>query len=250
LLFFAIVLLDRSSMTISIKTTARIGGLLYLIIIIAGIFAEIFVRSRIIVPGNATATANNIIASEGLWRIGFAGSLVMLVCDVIVSIILYVLLKPTGKRVALLSTSFRLISISTLAINLVNHFGALFPLSNPQFLDAFSPNQLHVLTSLSIKAFSEGYNVSLVFFSVHCLLAGYLIFKSEYLPKFLGILLIVCSLCYSANSFAWFLLPRFATIIFPGIMLPCLVAELSLCLWLIIVGVNFSMWNKQAMLER
>jgi hypothetical protein len=218
----------------SIKNMARIGGLLYLIIIVAGIFAQVFVRDKLIVPGDATVTANNIIASELKFRMSFAGSLVMLMCDVAITMIFYVLLKPVSRNLALLAAFFRLVSISVLAINLLNHFAALLPLSDAKYLSAFEPNQLHALASLSLRAFDQGYNISLAFFGVHCLFLGYLLFRSIYFSRILGVLLTITGICYIINSFSWFLVPAFASVIFPGILLPCLVGELSLSLWLLL----------------
>jgi len=173
---------------------ARICGVLYLIIIITGIFAETFVRSKLTVSGNAIATADNILISEKLWRLGFSASIIMLVCDVGVTYLLYILLKPVNKNIALLSTLFRLVSISVLAVSLLNHFAALFPLENAEYLKVFTHDQLSALSYLSLKAFSHGYNISLVFFGCHCIFLGYLIFKSGFISKILGILLIICSI--------------------------------------------------------
>ena len=240
-------------MNSSIKTAetspqiyARIGGVLYLIIIVVGLFAEIFVRSKLIVSGDTTSTANNIMASEQLWRIGFAGSLIMLVCAIPLALIIYVLLSPVSRNIALLAVFFNLVSIAVEALNNLNSFAALFPLGSSDYLKAFEPQQLHVLAYHSLRMHTSGYNISLIFFGMNCFFWGYLIFKSGYFPKILGVLLIICSVCYVTNSFAWFLAPKFAATLIPGILVPCLVAELSFCLWLIVKGVNVPKWNKLA----
>ena len=240
-------------MNSSIKTAetspqiyARIGGVLYLIIIVAGLFGELFVRSNLIVSDDATATANNIMASEQLWRIGFAGSLIMLVCAIPLALIIYVLLSPVSRNIALLAVFFNLVSIAVEALNNLNSFAALFPLGSSDYLKAFEPQQLHVLAYHSLRMHTSGYNISLIFFGMNCFFWGYLIFKSGYFPKILGVLLIICSVCYVTNSFAWFLAPKFAATLIPGILVPCLVAELSFCLWLLVKGVNVPKWNKQA----
>jgi hypothetical protein len=225
-------------MTNSIAKTARTGGILYLIIIVAGIFAEIFVRSKLIVPGDATATANNILASELRFRIGFAGALIMLLCDVAVTLVFYALLRPISKDLALLAAFFRLISIAIMGINLLNHFAALFPLGSADYLKVFEPHQLHALAYLSLRSYDYGYNISLVFFGFHCLLLGYLLFRSSYFSRILGVLLTIAGLCYITNSFSWFLAPTFAVKIYPAILLPCFVGELSLSLWLLFKRIN------------
>lgn len=218
--------------------TARIAGILYLIIIITGIFTEMFVRSQLIVAGDATATANNIIASGLRFRIGFASALVMLVCDVAVTVLLYILLKQTNKDLSLLGAAFRLVSIAVMGLNLLNHFAALFPLGNAGYLKAFEPEQLHALAYLSLRAYDYGYNISLSFFGIHCLLLGYLLSRSVYFPGVLGGLIIIAGTCYLVNSFSWFLAPAFAEKIYPGILVPCFLGELSLSLWLIVKGIK------------
>ncbi len=225
---------------------ARAAGFLYLIIIVVGLFAEIFVRSKLIVSEDATSTANNIMASEQLWRIGFAGSLIMLVCAIPLALIMYVLLRPVSRNIALLAVFFNLVSIAVEALNNLNSFAALFPLGSSDYLKAFEPQQLHVLAYHSLRMHTSGYNISLIFFGMNCFFWGYLIFKSGYFPKILGVLLIICALCYVTNSFAWFLAPKFAAVLIPGILVPCFIAEASLCLWLIVKGVNVPKWEEKA----
>ena len=234
-----------SAIETSPQTYARIGGLLYLIIIVAGGFAELFVRSNLIVPGNATATAQNIMASERLWRIGFAATLVMLVCAVAVLLILYVLLRPVSRNTALLAVFFNLVSISIEGINDLLHLAAVVILSGADYLKAFAPGQLHALALLSLKLFDNGYGISLVFFGFFCICAGYLIFKSTFLPRVLGVLMAIAGLCYLTNSFVLFLAPRLAHQFF-YILMPAGLAELSLTLWLLVKGVNVQRWNEQA----
>ena len=229
------------------KIYARIGGVLYLIIIIVGLFVEMHIRAKFIVSGNATSTAINIIASEQLWRIGFAGSLIMLMCAIPLALIMYVLLCPVNRNIALLAVFFNLVSIAVEAFNNLNMFAALFPLGSSDYLKAFEPRQLHVLAYHALRMHTLSYNISLLFFGMNCFFWGYLIFKSDYFPKIVGVLLIICSVCYVANSFAWFLAPKFAAMLIPGILIPCFIAEVSVCLWLIVKGVNVPNWNKQAM---
>ena len=236
---------DRTVET-SPQLYARVGGLLYLIIIVAGIFAEVFVRSRLVVSGDAAATANNILASESLFRFGFFSELIMLACDVAVALIFYVLLKPVNKNLALLAAFFRLVMTAISGINSLNHYSALLILGGADYLTVFETDQLHALALLSLKSHTFGYHISLVFFGFHCLVLGYLIFRSGYLPKVLGILLIIASLGYLTNSFTAILSPEYAKMLFPGILIPAFIAEVSLCLWLIVMGVNVPKWDKQA----
>src|ERR1700730_3407020 len=173
---------------------ARIGGVLYLIIIGAGLFAEMFVRGKLIVSGDATATANNILAHETLWRISIAGDLVMHICDIPLMLIFYLLLRPVNRNLALLALLFNLIQTAVLVANKLSLLGGLFLLGSADYLKAFEPNQLHALTYLSFKSHGYGFGVGLIFFGFTCLILGHLIFRSGYLPKVLGVLMQIAGL--------------------------------------------------------
>ncbi|MFT3933902.1 MAG: DUF4386 domain-containing protein [Chitinophagaceae bacterium] len=216
------------------KNIVRLAGIFYLIEIVAGIFTEAFVRGKIVVAGNAAATANNILTSTNLWRIGFASDLTMLLCDVFVTLILYALLKHLNKNIALIAAAFSLITDAIQALSALFHFTPLFILGD-NHLTSFAPNQQQDLTMLFLHLRDYGNMIGLVFFSFHCVLLGYLIYKSP-LPKILGVFFVAAGLCYFINSFSWFLYPSFAANLFPFILLPCLVAELSLSLWFMFKG--------------
>jgi hypothetical protein len=225
---------------------ARIGGVLYLIIIVGGLFGEAFIRDRLIVSGDTTATAEKIISSELLWRVSFANELFMLTCTVALTLIFYVLLRPVNRDLALLAVFFNLVSIALEAANELNLMATLFPLVNADYLRVFSPEQLHALAYLPIKAYGYGFGASLIFFGCECLVLGYLIFRSGYLPKALGVLMQIAGLSYLTNSFALILSPSLADRLFPAVLLPALVGEASLCLWLLAKGVNVSKWQARA----
>ncbi|HUM47770.1 MAG TPA: DUF4386 domain-containing protein [Chitinophagales bacterium] len=224
---------------------ARIAGILYLVIILAGIFGEALVRGKLIVSGDASATANNILTSQLLWRIGISADLLMHVCDIPVMLILYVLLKPVNKNLALLNLLFNLVQTAVLAANKLNLLMSLFLLGNADYLKAVDSQQLHSLSYLFIKLHDYGFGVGLIFFGFVCMIEGYLIFKSGYFPKPIGIMMQIAGVCYLVNSFSLILAPLFATMLFPVILIPSFVAELSLCLWLIIKGVNLTKWEQR-----
>ena len=219
---------------------ARIAGILYLLIIVAGIFGELMVRSKLIVYGDANATANNIMNSELLWRMGISADLVMQICDLPVMIILYYLLKPVSKKLALLNLSFNLIQTAVLVANKLNLLAALFFLGDAEYLKSFNPEQLHTLSYLSIKLHDFGFGIGLIFFGFVCLIEGYLLFKSNYFPKTIGVLMSIAGICYLANSFALIIAPQLSSI---ALLMPCLIAELSFSLWLIFKGVNLPIWK-------
>jgi len=223
----------------------RLGGALYLIIIFAGLFSELLVRAKLIVFGSASATANNIMASQLLWRLGIASDLIMHVCDIPLMLILYLLLRAINKKLALLAMLFTLIQTYVLVTTKLNLFMPLFLSGNADYMKAFEPNQINALIYLSIKYDLNGLNIGLIFFGFSCLLIGYLIYKSTYFPKVLGIMMQIAGFCYLSNSFVQLLSPAFADIISPAILIPSFFGELSFCLWLLVKGVNGSKWEEK-----
>ena len=223
------------------RKTARVAGFLYLTIIIAGIFAEFFVRSSLIVPGDATATATNILASESLFRLGIASDLIMIMCDIALALLFYVLLKPVSNSLSLLAAFFRLAQAAILGLNLLNLFFVLQLLHGANYLTVFSADQLHALVLLFLNGHSIGYSIGLVLFGLSLFVLGYLVFKSGYFPRILGVLLIVAASGYVIDSFAGFLLPtyeQYETIFALVVFLPAFIGELSMCLWLLFKGVQ------------
>jgi len=223
---------------------ARIGGILYLIIIIIGFYTMFFVREKLIVSGDITATANNIIASQSLWRLGIAADLIMHLCDIPLMLAIYILLRPVNKYFALLAVLFNLIQTAILVANKLNLFAALFLLGSANYLKAIEPHQLYIQMYLFLKLHDYGFGVGLIFFGFVCLVQGYLIFRSGYFPKILGILMAIAGLSYLANSFTLIIAPTYAATILPVLVL-ALIGELSFCLWLIVKGVNVPKWNEK-----
>lgn len=228
---------------ISPRTWARIGGLLYLAVIAIGLFGEAYVRNRLVVSGDPDATAQNLLSSEGLWRVGVAAELVLLTCATALALVEYVLLRPVDRRLALLALLLGMLSIAVEAMSALNLSTTLVPLGSAGYLKAFPPELLHAMAYLSIRAFENGFGVSLLFFGFECLVTGYLILRSGYLPGLIGVLLQIAGVCYLANSFALILSPQLAAWLFPAVLLPPLVAEGSFCLWLLIKGVDLPQWH-------
>ncbi|MBI1807157.1 MAG: DUF4386 domain-containing protein [Ignavibacteria bacterium] len=159
-------------------------------------------------------------------------------------LIFYVLLRPVNKNLALLAVLFNLVQTAVLVANKLNLLQALFLLGNADYLKALEPHQLHALAYLPLKLHDYGFGIGLIFFGFTCLVEGHLIFRSGYLPKTIGVLMQIAGLCYLTNSFALLLAPTFADMIFPAILVPAFIGELSLCLWLLVKGVNVSKWEK------
>ena len=234
--------MQARSVEASPQLYARIGGLLYLAIIVIGLFGEAFVRDRLVVSGNPAATAANVLAHESLWRLHIAAELVLLLAATALLMILFVLLRPVSKELALLAVLFNLVSIGVEAASAMYLIEALFPLGKAEYLAAFTPQQLYAMATLSLRSHAYGFGVSLIFFGCFCVVVGYLIFKSGYLPRFVGVLMQVAGVCYLINSFALIVSPALANRLFPAILLPSFVGEASLCLWLLIRGVNVERW--------
>lgn len=225
------------------KVYARIGGLLYLVIIITGFCSEFFFRGKLIVAGDPAATATNIMASPGLWRIGIALEYVCIICTIILAMIYYYLLRPVHRELNLLAAFFRMVSIPVQAVSLLYLIDALFPLTRKELFTVFTADQLYRMTSLSIRAHSTGYNVSLLILGFCFLIHGYLIFKSGFLPKVLGILIQIAGVGYLTHCFTFILEPALTKWTFPTMMLPVLAGETSLCLWLLVKGIDVDKWK-------
>jgi hypothetical protein len=229
------------------RREARIGGVLYLLIIIIGALEEAVVRGRIVVPGNAVATAANLRELEWLWRLGFTGEVVLLVSAVFLALILYRLLRPVHRDLALLAVLFNLMTIAIEAVAAVSLTSALTPLHGAA--SGFTTEQLARLADLGYRGHTAGFSIALVFFGIECIILGYLIRRSRYMPSWVGTLMQVGGICYVINSFAWLLSPALSTILFPAILLPSLIGELSLSIWLLTKGVRGGQWPEHAALE-
>jgi Domain of unknown function (DUF4386) len=224
---------------------ARIAGLLYLIIIVGGIFAEMIVRGRLVVHGDAAATAHNILAHEMLYRLGFAAEIFYCSCNVPLTLIFYDLFKVVNRNVALLVVFFSLVGTAIESVSLLGHFAPLILLGGGHQLSALTAEQLQAWAYVSLQLFEYGFAIALVFFGFFCLSFGYLIFRSTFFPRIIGVLLAIEGVCYLTNSFANFLAPGIAPYVFPYLLVSG-VAEVSLCLWLLVRGVNVERWKMQA----
>src|SRR5262245_26404387 len=173
---------------ISPRAYARIGGALYLLIILIGFVGEIVIRGKLVVPGDATATAARVAYMETWWRAGIAAELVLLVAAVGMTWVLYVLLEPVSRPLALLAVLTNAVGMAVEATVSLNLVAALFPLGDADYLHAFQPPQLHALAAMSIRAHANGFGIALIFCGFACMVNGYLIRRSGYLPKAVGVL--------------------------------------------------------------
>lgn len=216
---------------------ARIAGLLYLVIIVCGITSEVILRGGLIVPGDAAATAQNILAGEGLFRLAFLGDSIVFLSDVALAVLLYELFRPAGKTLALVAAAFRLTQSAILGLNLLNHAAVLLVLKDGGALAGIGPEATQSLALLFVTLHKHGYDLALLFFGVHCLVLAALIVRSRLVPAPIGWLVGAAGLVYLAGTYTLFLFPAHAETIAPAYVV-ALVAEVSLCLWLLVRGVR------------
>jgi hypothetical protein len=222
------------------------AGAFWLAIIVTAAFAEFFVRGNIVVGGDPAATAANILARERLYRLGAAAVIIYLVCDIAVALLCYELLKPVSRSLSLLASVLRLAMVAILGANLLNLFAPLVLLKGAPWLTAFKPDQLQALALAFLKLYEQVFFIALLFFGLHCLLVGYLVHRSMFLPRILGTLIAATGFCYLAHSFATVLSPALAARLFKYLMPVGFPGELSLSVWLLVVGVDVRQWSDRA----
>lgn len=230
----------------SVQRYARAAGALYLVIIVIGLLGEGWIRGSLVVAGDATATAQRILASEFLWRIGVASEMVLLVCAVALTFIWYLLLRPVSRSLALLMVFFAMISLAVEAVSALHLQAVLVPLSSSGYLKVLDPQQLHAMAYMSVVSHAHAFGLALIFFGAECLIVGHLICASGYFPRAIGRMMQLAGVCYLVNSFAMVLSPPLANLLFPAILLPALLGESSFCLWLLIKGVDIVGWARMA----
>jgi hypothetical protein len=224
---------------VSLRAAALIAGLGYLVIFITGIFANFFVIENMIVPGNAAATVKNIVDNESLYRIGILSFIIMVIFDVVLAWALYILLKPVNKSLSLLSAWLRLVNATIFGIALYNLLNVLLLINGADYLAVIGADRLHAQAMLYLDAFNYIWLLGLVFFAFHLFVLGYLAFKSGYIPRIIGALLIIAGLGYLVDSLAHFLLSNYANyeaIFSIVVVVPGVVGELSFTIWLLIKG--------------
>ena len=210
----------------------RAAGFCYLITIVCGVFAELAVRSKLIVSDDAAATAANILAHETLYRAALAADIVMLAAYIAVTLLLYGLFKPVSPDASLFAAWFSLIGIAVLAVNSLNHVAPLLLLQRAAYLDAFTAPQLQSLALFALKLHGRGYAISGAFFGVYCITIGWLAFKSGFLPRFIGVLMFAGGAGYAISTFVGLLSPATAARL-PDFTIAGGIAELALTLSLL-----------------
>lgn len=208
--------------------------------ILAGIFGELYVPSKMIEFSDAAATAKNIASGEELFHLGFASYLIEALCDVTLTLLFYVLLKPVHRQMALMAVFFGLISTATYAIAEFFYAAAPFVLGDDGLLKAFSVGQRDALALLALKLYGYGGEVFMVFYGTAAVVRGYLIVRCTFLPSVFGVLMVIAGVGFIVKNFAMLLMPSYASDL---LLLPMFVSAVALGLWLLIKGVNVPRWH-------
>ena len=221
---------------------ARMAGVFYLLTTLTRMFVEISVRNRLVVSDDAAATATNILAHEPLWRWGFAADIIAFVSYVALTALFYELFKPVNRSVSLVAAFFSLVACAVQAVSSLFHLAPLVLLGGAPYLRVFNEEQLQALALMFLRLRAQCYhNIGLVFFGLYCLLIGYLIFRSTFLPRIIGVLMMLAGL-----SYLMFLSPPLARYLQPYVLFFPGVGQISLTLWLLVMGVNEQRWKEQA----
>ena len=216
------------------QKTARVAAFVFLIIFFLGMSTELFIRPGMIVPGDAAATVRNIAASESLFRLSLVSDLIRLMFLMLLPLVLYKLLKPVNKNIASLMVVFALVSVPISMLNELNHFAVLLLSSGAGNLTAFNADQLNALVMFFLELRKYGTFIPQVL-SFWILLLGYLVFKSGFLPRILGILLMLAGSCYTVLAVLFFLFPNLDAM---DLGLFAFIGESLFYLWLLIRGVR------------
>jgi len=228
---------------IPLNKIALFTGIGYLIIFITGIYSNFVVLENLVIQSDPAVTSNNIINNDFLFRTGIGSFILMVVFDVLLAWTLYLLLEPVNKKLSLLTGWLRLVNSTIFGIALFNLLSVQHILNGSENLLSLSDNQIHAHVMVSIRTFNDTWLIGLVFFGLHLMVLGYLIFKSDYMPKIIGILLMIASFGYLLDSVANFLLSNYSDyqdIFLFIVLVPGIIGELSLTLWLIIKGRKLS----------
>jgi hypothetical protein len=220
---------------------ARITGVFYLLTILTGIFAQGFVSGRLVVDGDAAATATNILTHRGLFQLGFAVYMIEMACQIAITALFYELFKPAGRSVSLLAAFLGLAGCVIKTFSRVFFIAPLFVLGGAHYLSVFSTEQLQALALLLLKVNDRGAALALVFFGFYALLTGYLIIRSTFLPRILGVVSVVAGLGWLS-----FLYLPLGYSLFPYVAAFGLLGAAALIVWLLVFGVNEQRWKEQA----
>jgi hypothetical protein len=224
---------------------ARMAGASYLLGALTSVLGQMVVLGMLVVSGSATATAANILSHEPLFRLGFVSSLMTVPFHLVWAVLFYGLFKPVNRSVSLLAGFVMLVACTMWALSSLLYLAPLLVLQGKISLSAFAPEQLQALALMLLKLNAQAYDIGIVFFGFWCVLIGYLIFRSTFLPRIIGALEVLAGLGYLTllwQPLAHYLYPYNLALAGPG--------EISLLLWLLVRGVNVRKWRETAGVEQ
>ncbi len=230
----------------STRNLARLAGALYLLVAIFGGFAQMGARASVLVAGDSTATANNIRASEALFRFGFVADVINVVAFLGVALLLYAILAPVNRRWAGAFVAFNTVAVAIMGIDLVNHAGALIVATDPTYAATLGAGAADSLAALFLDLHRYGYLVAEIFFGLWLLPLGYVVYRSGYFPRALGAGLIIGSVAYLASFAIDVVSPGFSSSLAVLVAMPAAIAEVSFLLWLLVRGVDVEPSARQA----
>jgi hypothetical protein len=220
---------------------ARMAGVFEVLEGMTSAFGQVFVLGRLVVFSDAAATAANILGHQPLFWLGFVSSLIGVACHIAWTLLFYELFKPVNSSLSLLAAFVGLVVCGLQALTSLLYLAPLLILQGGSSVSAFTAEQLQALALIFLKLNAYAFEIDLVFFGFWCVLAGYLIFRSTFLPRILGVLLAIDGL-----GWATYMYPPLASYLFPFIAAASALAEIPLQLWLVVTGVNPQRWKEQA----
>lgn len=217
---------------------ARCGGFLYLLIIVISIYGELFVRASLVDVVNIEATTNNIIGSLNLWKLTLALDYLLIVSGITLAYLYFSLFKHIGKNTVVLFLFFYLSGFAVEAVSKVNLLSIQIMLEQPLYLESLDPQILHAQIQQALSLYTHNFNLGMLIFGCAYLVLGALIHSSQIFPRVLGRMMQIAGLCYISNTLMQLVAHDVFLKISPAILLPAFIAEMSLCLWLLIFGVK------------
>jgi hypothetical protein len=230
-----------------VQRYARIAGILLLVSFIGGSFGEFIVPSAVIAPGNVTETASRILAHETLLRWGFAAYLSEALCDVALALVFYVLLKPVHRNLALFAAFLGLISTAMFAVCELFFFVGPTFIHNPAYAQGFSRDQLNTLVNFFVYVYGTGAGLFMVFYGFASLIRGYLMYRSTYIPRFVGLLMMIAGVAFILKNLTLVLAPAYS---WDLLLVPAPLMVLVLTIWFLWRGVDVQKWNTRVLAMR
>jgi hypothetical protein len=223
------------------RLKARMAGIFYVLTGAMYVFGQAFILGKLVVHGDAAATANNILARQPFFQLGFTADLISVACSIALTVLFYDLFKPVNRSLSLLAAFFHLVGLAVAAFGSFLLLAPLVVLGGGQYLSVLKVDQLQALAYMFLELNAQAWNAFLVLFGFYCVLIGYLVFRSAFLPRLVGVLMACAGLGYLT-----FLYPPLAALLSPYNLVPAALGELSLMLWLLVMGVNVPRWKEQA----